>query len=85
MIGFRRDRREAVFLFTENVRYWHKADMDQCTAHVRYWGQSGHALLHCKCLLLTQSGHPGANNRGINLPGTPLTIIEPKVPMARAG
>jgi hypothetical protein len=23
----------------------------------RYWGQSGHALLHCICLLLTQSGH----------------------------
>src|SRR5262249_27502750 len=23
----------------------------------RYWGKSGHALLHCKCLLLTQSGH----------------------------
>jgi len=21
-----------------NVRYWHKADMRQCTAHVRYWG-----------------------------------------------
>src|SRR5262245_40327859 len=23
----------------------------------RYWRQSGHALLRCKCLLLTQSGH----------------------------
>ena len=23
----------------------------------RYWGQSGHAVLHCTCLLLTQSGH----------------------------
>jgi len=23
----------------------------------RYWGQSGHALLHCICLLMTQSGH----------------------------
>jgi|RhiMethySRZTD1v2_1073278.scaffolds.fasta_scaffold59149_2 hypothetical protein len=26
--------------------------------HGRYWGQSGHAFLHCTCLLLTQSGHP---------------------------
>ena len=23
----------------------------------RYWGQSGHALLHCICPLITQSGH----------------------------
>src|SRR5262245_25206754 len=23
----------------------------------RYWGQSGHGLVHCTCLLLTQSGH----------------------------
>ena len=34
-----------------------KADMPFCTAHVRYWGQSGHAVLHCKCPLMTQSGH----------------------------
>jgi hypothetical protein len=26
-----------------NVRYWHLADIPLCTAHVRYWGQSGHA------------------------------------------
>jgi len=25
--------------------------------HVRFWGQSGHAVLHCICLLLTQNGH----------------------------
>jgi hypothetical protein len=23
----------------------------------RYWKQSGHAVLHCICLLMTQSGH----------------------------
>jgi hypothetical protein len=23
---------------TGNVRYWHKADMPSCTAHVRFWG-----------------------------------------------
>ena len=40
-----------------DVRYWHKADMPSCTAHVRYWGQSGHNVLHRTCLLLTQSGH----------------------------
>src|SRR5262245_20245234 len=26
-------------------------------SHVRFRGQSGHGLVHCKCLLLTQSGH----------------------------
>ena len=40
-----------------HVRYWHKADMPSCAAHVRFRGQSGHDLLHCKSLLLTQSGH----------------------------
>src|SRR5262249_48688453 len=34
-----------------------KADMAYCTAHVRFWRQSGHSVLHCICLLLTQSGH----------------------------
>jgi hypothetical protein len=30
-----------------------------------YWGQSGHDLLHCICLLLTQSGHqPDASGAG---------------------
>jgi hypothetical protein len=34
---FPRDRREAVFLFAD-VRYWPKADMTVCTAHVRFRG-----------------------------------------------
>ena len=25
-----------------NVRYWHLADIGFCTAHVRYWSNSGH-------------------------------------------
>ena len=25
-----------------DVRYWPKADMSQCTAHVCFWGQSRH-------------------------------------------
>ena len=33
-IEFRRDRREAVFLFHGDVRCWHLADMPLCTAHV---------------------------------------------------
>jgi hypothetical protein len=33
--------------------------MGYCTPHVRFRGQSGHALLHCKCLLMTLSGHRG--------------------------
>ena len=49
--------------FTGNVRYWHKADMSCCTAHVCFRGQSGHAFLHCKCLLMTQSGHRQALSR----------------------
>jgi hypothetical protein len=40
-----------------HVRFWPKADIPSCTAHVRFQGQSGHGLMHCKCLLLTQSGH----------------------------
>ena len=28
-----------------NVRYWHLADIGECTAHVCFWGQSGHALV----------------------------------------
>jgi hypothetical protein len=27
----------------DNVRFWHKADILSCTAHVRFRGQSGHA------------------------------------------
>jgi hypothetical protein len=43
------------------VRFWPKADIPILSADVRfcrrYWGNSGHGLLHCKCLLVTQSGH----------------------------
>src|SRR5215475_4588353 len=30
---------------------------DEKRNRCRYWGQSGHALVQCKCLLLTQSGY----------------------------
>ena len=40
-----------------DVRYWHLADIGECTAYVRYWGQSGHTFLHCTCPLMTQSRH----------------------------
>ena len=33
------------FRFDRNVRYWPKADIGECTAHVRFWGQSRHGLL----------------------------------------
>ena len=33
------------------------ADIGECTAHVRFQGQSEHAFLHRKCPLVTQSGH----------------------------
>jgi hypothetical protein len=40
-----------------NVRFWPKADILSCTAHVRFRGKSGQGLLRCACRLLTQSGH----------------------------
>jgi hypothetical protein len=36
-------------------RYWPKADIPNCTAHVRFRGQSGHRLLRCKCPLMTEA------------------------------
>jgi hypothetical protein len=29
-------------LIATDVRYWPKADIPSCTAHVRFWGESGH-------------------------------------------
>jgi hypothetical protein len=47
-IGFRRDRREAAFVFSnthsENVRYWHLADIRIWSELVAYWVHSGHPL-----------------------------------------
>jgi hypothetical protein len=40
-----------------NVRLWHKADMLDALANVRFWGQSGHDADVTRCLLMTQSGH----------------------------
>jgi hypothetical protein len=37
------------------VRYWPKADIVPCTAHVRFRGKSGHDILRCECPLMTQS------------------------------
>ena len=36
-------------------------------ANVRFWGKSGHAVLHCKCPPLTQSGHQTLNELCPNL------------------
>jgi hypothetical protein len=38
LVIFRRDRREAVFLFFAYVRFWPLADMGECTANVHFWG-----------------------------------------------
>ena len=46
----------------KNVCYWHKAAITWCTANVRFWSKSGHAVLRCTCLLLTQSGHVRASD-----------------------
>jgi len=35
------------------------ADIPRYTAHVRFWGESGHGYSHYICLVLTQSGHRG--------------------------
>src|SRR6185503_1101709 len=39
-----------------HVRYWPKADMTVCTAHVRFRGQSRHDFRIAVCPLMTQ-GH----------------------------
>ena len=46
----------------KNVRYWHLADIASCTAHVRFRGQSGHAFLHCICLLDPKRTLPSLTN-----------------------
>jgi len=38
---------------TRNAR----ANLSDVRFRGRYWVKSGHAFLHCTCLLLTQSGH----------------------------
>ena len=45
------------FFLRHNVRYWHLADIPEPAINVRFWGKSGHRLVRCTCLLLTQSGH----------------------------
>jgi hypothetical protein len=40
-----------------DVRFWHKADIQQPPGDVRFWGDSGHGNERPECLLLTQSGH----------------------------
>ena len=42
----------------QNVRFWHKADIELARINVRFWGNSGHRRFKAACLLLTQSGHP---------------------------
>src|SRR4029078_5682949 len=42
---------------TRYVRYWHKADMLNPLANVRFWGQSGHDSNGAVMSAMTQSGH----------------------------
>ena len=39
-----------------NVRFWLKADMSCCTAHVRYWGQSRHDGLPMSAIAIAFRG-----------------------------
>jgi len=39
-----------------DVRFWPKADIPSCTAHVRFRGSSGHADCSAKRRPMTQSG-----------------------------
>ena len=65
-----------------NVRYWHLADIPSCTAHVRFWGQSGHRSRIAKCPLMTpkrtfnclQIGH-WMGSAFANDASTPLSIL----------
>ena len=36
--------RPVLVLAGTNVRYWHKADIEELPANVRFWGRSGHCL-----------------------------------------
>ena len=47
-----------------DVRYWHKADIASCIAHVRFRGRSGHGDCTAKCTLMTQSGHANGLDPG---------------------
>jgi len=38
------------------------------------WGESGHDVLYCECLLLTQSGHRGTSGRIGRLYGNAIQI-----------
>src|SRR5215510_15547784 len=42
---------------SSNVRFWPIADIRYCTAHVRFWGQSGHRSNISQMPAFTQSGH----------------------------
>jgi len=35
-----------------DVRFWPKADMDHCTAHVRFWGKCGQDLLRMSAFVV---------------------------------
>src|SRR5262249_24906271 len=52
-----------------------KAEIFLVPSNVRYWGQSGHGLLHCKCLLLTQSGHTSREQLLRNVSGDSNAVI----------
>ena len=42
-----------------DVRYWHLADIRGCSAHVCFWGQSGHLADLSQCPLVTRKNrHP---------------------------
>src|SRR6185503_10567260 len=49
------------------------ADMRSCTAHVGFQMQSGHALLHRTCTLMTQSGH--RNFVGLRSNSIPVSVL----------
>ena len=46
-----------------NVRYWHKADVQTALMNVRFEGNTGRDADVTRCLLMTQSGHPGPASR----------------------
>jgi len=59
-----RSKAQALYVIDDPIFFAHRMTLLQlaaaarfCAAHVRFRGQSGHGLVHCTCLLLTQSGH----------------------------
>jgi hypothetical protein len=52
---------------TCHVRYWPLADIDECAAHVRFWGQSRHGFLREVAFVVAIGGKADVTFCGANV------------------